>query len=300
MALDLNVLSLRIFLSVVETGSLSKTARNLYVSQPSVSAHIRNLERSLNVILLERGPQGAHATEAGELFAHRARDLMHTLSGINDEMAAVKGTMDRRLSVAGTTTLGSHLLPRVIGDFLGRDGEAQTEVLVGNSEQVLQWILEGQAGLGLTFGTVEADEIEVTGLLSERLRLVVDPEHPLAGQYAEPQALTGYRFIVREQGSSTRDSQERALAAWGIPDAPRCTIWTAEAAKEGVWAGLGITLISEHVVGRELRTGTLAEVHVSPEPESREVYLLSAKGFVHSRLEFDFRRHLKELAGWPS
>ena len=299
-AIDLNVLSLRIFLSVVETGSLSKTARSLFISQPSVSSHIKNLERSLNVKLLERGPQGAEATEAGRLFAYRARELMQTLSGINDEMAAVKGTMDRRLSVAGTTTLGSYLLPRVIGDFLGRDREAQTEVLVGNSEQVLQWILEGQTGLGLTFGTVDVEEIDLTGLLSERLRLIVAPDHPLAGQQVEPQALAKSRFLVREHGSSTRDGQERALAAWGIADAPRCMIWTAEAAKEGVWAGLGITLISEHVVGRELRSGSLAEIHVFPQPEPREVYLLSARGFVHSRLELEFRRHLKELDGWPS
>lgn len=299
-AIDLNVLSLRIFLSVVETGSLSKTARSLFISQPSVSSHIKNLERSLNVKLLDRGPQGAEATEAGKLFAYRARELMQTLSGINDEMAAVKGTMDRRLSVAGTTTLGSYLLPRVIGDFLGRDREAQTEVLVGNSEQVLQWILEGQTGLGLTFGTVDVEEIDVTGLLSERLRLIVAPDHPLAGQEVEPQALAKSRFLVREHGSSTRDGQERALAAWGIADAPRCMIWTAEAAKEGVLAGLGITLISEHVVGRELRGGSLAEIHVFPQPEPREVYLLSARGFVHSRLELEFRRHLKELDGWPS
>lgn len=299
-AIDLNVLSLRIFLSVVETGSLSKTARSLFISQPSVSSHIKNLERSLNVKLLDRGPQGAEATEAGRLFAYRARELMQTLSGINDEMAAVKGTMDRRLSVAGTTTLGSYLLPRVIGDFLGRDREAQTEVLVGNSEQVLQWILEGQTGLGLTFGTVDVEEIDVTGLLSERLRLIVAPDHPLAGQEVEPQALAKSRFLVREHGSSTRDGQERALAAWGIADAPRCMIWTAEAAKEGVLAGLGITLISEHVVGRELRSGSLAEIHVFPQPEPREVYLLTARGFVHSRLELEFRRHLKELDGWPS
>lgn len=299
-ALDLNVLTLRIFLSVVETGSLSKTARSLYISQPSVSAHIRNLERSFDVTLFERGPRGAETTEAGRLFAHRARELMQTLSGINDEMAAVKGGMDRRLSVAGTTTLGSHLLPRVIGNFLGRFDCAQTELLVGNSEQVLQWILEGQTGLGLTFGRVDADEIEVTGLLSERLLVVASPDHPLAGSEVEPSSLADQRFLVREHGSSTREGQERALAIWGLSDVPRCTIWTAEAAKEGVWAGLGITLISEHVVGRELRDGSLAQVHVSPEPDSRQVYLLSAKEFAHSRLELDFQRHLRELDGWPA
>ncbi len=298
--MDLNVLSLRIFLSVVETGSLSKTAKNLFVSQPSVSGHIRSLERSLDARLLERGPWGARPTEAGRLFSQRARELLHTLSGINDEIAAATGSIDRRLSVAGTTTLGSHLLPRVIGDFLGSGHDAQIEIVVGNSEAVLQSILEGRTGLGLTFGTVVDDEIDVATLLSERLRLVAEPHHPLAGRTVEPEELSGERFLLREPGSSTREAQERALAVWELAEARRCTIWAAEAAKEGVRAGLGVTLISEHVVARELGEGSLAEIHVVPEPEPREVYLLTTKSYVHSPLERAFRTHLQELETWPT
>lgn len=298
--MDLNVLSLRIFLSVVETGSLSKTAKNLFVSQPSVSGHIRSLEKSLGAQLFERGPWGATPTEAGKLFSQRAKELLHTLSGINDEIAAATGSIDRRLSVAGTTTLGSHLLPRVIGDFLGGRDDAQVEIVVGNSEAVLQSILEGRTGLGLTFGTVVDDEIEVTSLLSERLRLVAGAHHPLAGRTVEPWELSGECFLLREPGSSTREGQERALSIWALPEARRCTIWTAEAAKEAARAGLGITLISEHVVDRDLGEGRLAEIRVVPEPAPREVYLLSTRSYIHSPLEREFRRHLQDLESWPT
>ena len=113
--MNLSIQGLRIFLAVAETGSFSAAARQLYMSQPSVSAHVRNLETSLSARLLDRGPAGATLTPAGEALAKHARTIFEVMDQVDEDVSAAQGIQDRKLSVAGTSTLGSYLLPQILG-----------------------------------------------------------------------------------------------------------------------------------------------------------------------------------------
>lgn len=298
--MHLSIQSLQIFLAVAENGSLSSAARRLYMSQPSVSAHVRQLETSLSAHLLDRGPTGTTLTAAGEVLADHARRVVAVLDQVDDSVAAAQGIQDRRLTVAGTSSLGSYLLPQVLSRFLTEHPGTRTELRIGNGERVAEWLISREVSLAVCAGRLGHEQLHSTELFDDQLVLIAPPDHRLAGRLVDAGDLVSERFLLREIGSSTRADQDRALLEWGLQGAESWTLWSAEAAREAVRAGLGIALVSEHVVARDLRSGDLAHLDVRPAPPARKVWLVRRGAQPLTALEHDFVFMLKTLATWPT
>lgn len=297
--MHLSTQSLHVFLTVVETGSLSAAARALYMSQPSVSANVRSLETSLAARLLDRGPAGATPTPAGEVLAAHARNVLDILGQVDSDVARAQGLVDQKLSIAGTSTLGSYLLPRVLSRFLNDHRQVRTELRVGNAERVIDWIINREVSIAICAGGVQHEQLESTVIFDEALVVAAHRAHPLAGKTLTPEDLKGQRFLQREIGSSTRLDQDAVLAGWGLSEAPQWTIWSAEAARESVRAGLGLALISEHVIGQDLRSGELVRLKVDPPPGRRPVTLVHRGETPLTSIEQDFVQLLSSIKAWP-
>lgn len=297
--MQVNMQSLKIFLTVVEQGSLSAAARELYMSQPSVSAHIRQLESSLSARLLDRGPSGAVPTPAGELLAHRAQDVLELLDTLGEDVALAQGQADQRLALGGTSTLGNYLLPRMLARFQEAHSGVRAELRVGNAERVLGWVLDGEVSLALMAGDVVHEALRCEVIFDEALVLVAAPTHRLAGRRVTPEELAGERFILREVGSATRAEQEEAMDTWGLSESPVWTVWGSEAASEAARCGLGLTLISEHVVARDLRSGDLVRVRIDPAPPRRPVTLVTQARGRLTPVEDTFVHLLTNTKSWP-
>lgn len=297
--MHLSIQSLRIFLAVAESGSLSAAARVLYMSQPSVSAHVRSLETSLAAHLLDRGPAGATLTPAGVVLAGHARRILGILDEVDGDVAAAQGLADQKLSVAGTSTLGSYLLPRVLSRFLAENSAVRTELRVGNAEKVAEWIINREVSLAICAGQVDHEQLECTEIFDEALILAASRAHPLAGRNLTPEDLAGERFLLREIGSSTRLDQDQALSDWKITDSVNWTIWSAEAARESVRAGLGLALISEHVVAQDLRSGELVRLKINPPPKRRPVTLVRMADQPLTPVEHRFVELISSIKAWP-
>ncbi len=305
--MHLSTQSLRIFLAVVEQGSLTKAARSLYMSQPSVSVHVRGLETSLSAQLIERSTTGVTPTAAGLALADRARQVLAIIDDIDVDVAAAQGIADRRLALAATTTLGNSFVPRLLAGF-ARDGEAlgsiRVELRVGHAEQVIRWVLDREVSVGVCAGPVDHQQLHTDSLLDEALVLAAAPSHPLATRQADghqltPADLADQRFLMREIGSATRAEQDRALAMWGARAAAQWTIWGTEGARECVRSGLGISLISEHVVAPDLASGDLVALELHPAPPRRPVTLVRLAGASLRPLEADLVALLTRLHDWP-
>jgi DNA-binding transcriptional LysR family regulator len=297
--MNLSIQGLRIFLAVVETGSFSAAARRLYMSQPSVSAHVRSLETSLAAHLLDRGPAGASLTPAGRVLADHARAIFAVMDQVDADVAAAQGIQDRKLSVAGTSTLGSYLLPRALTRFLAENDGLRTELRVGNTETVADWLINREVSLAICAGETDHEQLEGTVIFEDALVLVAGRASPLAGRDLMPSDLEGQRFLLREIGSSTRFDQDQSLAEWKLTHAEQWTIWTSEAARESVRAGLGLALISEHVVAPDLRSGELVRLRIHPAPRRRPVSLVRMAGQVLTPIEQSFVEMIKKMHAWP-
>lgn len=302
--MHLSTQSLRIFLAVVEQGSLSKAARSLYMSQPSVSVHVRGLETSLGAQLIERSTTGATPTAAGLALAERAREILAIIDDIDVDVAAAQGIADRRLAVAATTTLGNSLVPQLLAGFTREHDAIRVELRVGNAEQVIRWVLDREVSLGLCAGTVDHQQLHTVDVLDDALALTAAADHPLAvrqgaGEAITPADLVDERFLMREIGSATRAEQDHALAMWGCRQARQWTIWGAEGARECVRSGLGLALVSTHIIARDLADGTLVALDLDPAPPHRPVTLARLAGATLRPLESDFVTMLTRLRHWP-
>jgi LysR family transcriptional regulator, low CO2-responsive transcriptional regulator len=291
---------LEVLIAVVEAEGFSGAAKKLYMSQPSVSNHIRNLESSLGVQLVQRSTQGARTTPAGDVAVEHARKVFQLLASLEHAAAGFQGLEAGRLVIAGTTTPGTYLLPRLVADFAGRAPKVECQIRVGNEDAVENWLLRGEVALGLCAGTPREEQLVAQPMFEEAMVLVAPAGTSLAGRSLRPGDLACQRFLMREMGSATRRQQEAALRLWGLGAVDQWDLWGPETLKEAVHAGLGLALLSEHATARERSAGMLVALQIDPPPPSRTVYLARRADRVLTPPEEAFAALVGAIASWPA
>jgi DNA-binding transcriptional LysR family regulator len=298
MAMSLNRLA--ILVQVVDSGGFSAAARVLYMSQPAVSSQIRALESSLGVQLLERLPGGARPTPAGEAVVAKARTVFALLDEITQSAAEYQGLRAGRLVVAGTTTVGTYLVPRLVAEFSRQVPGVSCQIRVGNEETVESWLADGEAGLGLAVGTPLDEHLVAEPVLDEEMVLVAAPGSSVTGRPLAPAELADQRFLLREAGSATRRLQEQALTAWGLAEVDRWDLWGPDTLKEAARHGLGITLLSDHATRYELAHGMLARVEIDVPAPSRTISLVHRADRRMTPPERAFVALVRTVREWPA
>ena len=314
---QLNLHRLSIFMTVVETGGFSAAAQKLYMSQPSVSNHVRNLEQSLQTTLIDRSGPRIRPTAEGEVLAEYARRVFLLADEAVAAIREVSGVQSGRLEVGGTTTVGTYLLPRLLARFRDRHKNIECDIVVGNNGQIVKRLLEGELGLAIVAGQPGAPQLKTETVLDERLLLVAAPGHRLTAKATTaatdttvstvstvtpvtPADLAGERFLLREPGSQTRDLQEAALIGWDLDDMAKADMWGPETIKQSVAAGLGISLISEHAIDAEVRERRLVVLDVQPPLRSRPVVAAYRRDRLLSPAERAFLGLVRGLRTWPA
>src|SRR2546426_4804093 len=140
---------LEIFVKVAELGSFSRAAEALFLTQPTVSEHVRGLEDELGVQLLDRLGRGAMPTRAGQLFLGYAHRLLSLAREARQAIDQFQGRMSGELIVGGSTIPGEYLMPELIGQFRGKYPDVSVSLSIGSSRQVMDWVEEGRVELGM-------------------------------------------------------------------------------------------------------------------------------------------------------
>lgn len=297
--MQLNLHRLWIFLQVLEHGGFSAAAQRLYMGQPSVSGQVRQLERALGATLVDRSGARIRPTAEGEVLARYARRIFLLADEAVTAVQQVQGLAAGRIAVAGTTTVGTYLLPGLLARFLGEHPGLEHGLQVGNEQQVERWLLDGEVGLAVLAALPDAPQLVVEPLFADRLVLVCGPGHRYAGQPVRAADLTGEQFLLRERGSATRTVQEAQLARWNVDGGAVSEMRGAEALKQSVAAGLGISLLSEHAVARDVTTGLLARIEVDPAPGTRPIVVAYRRDRLLAPAEKAFLALLRGLGDWP-
>jgi LysR family transcriptional regulator, low CO2-responsive transcriptional regulator len=252
--MSISIQGLRVFLSILEQGSLSAAGRRLGLTQPAVSNHLHTLEKRFEVALLVRGGR-VRATPAGECLANHARRVLEEISNLEEDMAHYSAPHGR-LVVGASTTPGEVLVPHVAADFSARYPDVTLDVEIADTEETLKALLEREVEFAIVGRKVDHPRLDSWAIEQDELVLVVAATDPLAGSELAPEDLADRPFVMREEGSATRQATEEGLATVSL--APRVTMELGSnaavvgAVAEG--AGLGVvpvrTLKSEEQVGR--------------------------------------------------
>lgn len=259
----INVNQLRVFEAVARTGSFSRAAQELSVTQPAVTIQIRQLERQCGIALFDRAHRRAQLTEAGQTLYQYAQRIFALAEEAEETLESARGLKVGRLRLIASLTSAAYYLPRLLAAFKLQYPGIQVQLNVDNSRRVAERILSLQDDLGVLTGEPRDPNLILEPFCEDPLVLIVSPHHPWAKRRTVSlQELKGEPFILREPGSATRDLIENRATAAGIPLRIVMELGSNEAIKRMVEIGNGLTLISAAIVQREVKAGHLAMLRV--------------------------------------
>lgn len=244
----------QVFLAVSERGSTSAAGESIALSQSATSAALGELEQRLGVPLFDRVGRKLVLNANGRRFYPEARQLMDQAEG----MSALFSTGGSRLKLGASTTIGNHLLPRLLAG-LPRE-QVRAQVSIANTLEIAEQVARCELELGLVEGSVQHPDLSVSHWCEDEMLVVAAADSPWAGIDEDREALAGAPWIMRESGSGTRSVVEQQLLAElnGVNIAHE--LGSSEAIRNALLAGLGISCLSRQVVARTLASGELVEI----------------------------------------
>ena len=254
---------LELLVAVAETGSLGLAARQLGISQPAASQRLRGLESALGLALLDRHRTGSELTAHGALVVEWARSVLMARDRLTSGAAALREGKSAPLRLAASLTTAEFLLPRWLVELRRAYPTLGIGLAMGNSASTVQAVRREEADLGFveTLGALP-DELSWRTVATDRLLLVVPPDHPWArlDQPLPPGELARTSLVMRESGSGTRDALALVLKDMGRLAPPALEAASTTAVKSAVLSGLAPAVLSALAVETELSRGTLVAV----------------------------------------
>jgi DNA-binding transcriptional LysR family regulator len=272
----MNVFHLDVLARLMEHGSLSRAAKELGLSQPTVTVRMKTLENELGVPLINRNGSKLTVTAAGKAFYEYAQRSLRVLKDGLDHLADANGSPKVRLSVAGTPTIVTYFLPPLIGDFIRKRPDWDIPLHIGSTREVVEMLFDEVAHVGFIGGYLEHPDMVSLPIYKYPFRLVAPPEHPLAERHVihifdlknEPLLISGkdsnssylIHNLFREHCLSINIAME---------------LNHSDAVKRMVMAGNGIAFLPSIVVDKDIEAGKLVTLplHLN-RPITREISLI--------------------------
>lgn len=247
---------LEIFVAVADEGSMTAASEKLYISQPTVSQAIMELERFYGTKLFDRMGKRLYRTQAGERLLSYARHVTALVSDMALQMTQVETT--GVLRVGASASVGILFLPEQIKRFQEASSGIQIQAVVKNTLDIEQLLLRNELDIGLVEGDVHSTDLQTQHFAEDELVIVCGRGNPFYGKKKiDPLALQNQPYLMREVGSGTRELFEYAMATkvlnWK-------TVWESnsfESIKRAAIANLGLAVLSKELVREELQSGAL-------------------------------------------
>jgi DNA-binding transcriptional LysR family regulator len=288
---------LKVFCTVAETKSFSRTSEIIHLTQPAVSLQIQALEEIYETKLFDRSSSSVTLTPAGEVLYKYAKEILALYASAEKVIGKLTGLVKGSITIGACSNIGNYLLPSVITNFKKTHPNIKIHLLVSNTKRVVEMLNSGYIDLGLVEGDAVKEKINVKKLISDELLLIVSPNHPWAKKKEiSISDLTKEPFIFREAGSGTRQMIEKFLARHGItPQDMKISIvlGSTEAIKDAVESGLGVSIISRWAARKENKYGTLRLLNLKEEKMVRDFSLIINKNSVSTNALDEFLTFLK-------
>jgi DNA-binding transcriptional LysR family regulator len=262
-----------IFVAVSRNESVSRAAEELSLSQSATSAALGDLERQFNLQLFDRVGKSLRINEAGKQLLPRAVELLDRAGEIEAHLSghACFGNMN----IGATLTIGNYLITILVARFLQNHPESRIQLQVHNTKIIIQQIASHEVDLGLIEGDCHHPDIKVEPWIADELVVFCAPNHPLAKRKSlDPEDLLNEPWILREKGSGTRDTFDRAFLLHHAKLNIRLELEHTEAIKRAVESGLGISCISRLALKDAFRRGSLVPLNVRNIDLGRHFYFL--------------------------
>ena len=261
---------LETFEAIVAQGSFTRAAEALSLSQPAVTRQIASLEAELKLPLFDRLGRTVQMTPAGEALHRYAENIMRLAQEARQAVADVGTGNAGRVSVGASNTLATYVLPPLLRQFRQAHPRVEIAIQTGVSAQILELVRAGEADVGLVTGEIQDPLLMTIFLADYETRVVVPVGHPLARlTTVRASQLEGSPLILMESGTNLRAYVDRLLNEAGVEEQVALELDNVEAIKRMIEAELGISLLPEVAVRREVTTGRLVALKLADVPRAR-------------------------------
>ncbi len=276
----MNIHQVHIFNIAAKTLSITKTAKKMHLSQPSVSIQIKDLEDSLNVKLFERINRKITLTDAGKVFYSYSEKLLNLIDEINAVMNEFSSGDVGKLVLGTSNTIGIYVLPKYLGLFKELYPKAEISLMILNRQEALEQCISGELDFAFLQDPPKHPDLNAEFYMKDELVIVCSPKHRWAGRdhltikmlVSEPE-----QIILREEGSGTRGLIEYVLKRYGIERRVTMEMSSSEGIKRAVEANLGVAVLSKNVIKTELRNKSLVAIDIKDLNTKRDFYLVHNK-----------------------
>ena len=269
---------LKVFETVARNGSFTRAAEELLITQPTVSSQVKQLTKSVGLPLFEQIGKSLYLTDAGRELLATCQDVFEKLNNFEIKIADLKGTKQGQLNLAVITT-AKYFVPRLLGPFCQNYPGIDVALKVTNHQEIQQRMLDNQDDLYVVSNPNTDLDLTSKPFLNNPLVVVAKKDHPLATKKnIDLQELNDQPFIMREQGSGTRDAIEQLFAEHNISVKVKLELGSNEAIKQAISGGLGISILSEHCLISEGKSGELAVLDFQHFPIKRRWFVSYLSG----------------------
>lgn len=277
---------LQVFQTVARLLSFTKAAEELHMTQPAVTFQVRQLEEQFNTRLFDRTHNRISLTDAGQRVYECANKIFELYAEMDNAVRELTGDVSGVLIIGASSTIAEYMLPELLRDFKKQYPDVTIRLRVANTDGIVSMVENNAIDLGVVEAPVTNKNLVVEECRTDKLVLIVPPDHALAKQDVVPvKQIADYPFICREEGSGTREVMLESMTRAGISPTDlnlSMELGSLEAIKGAVEAGMGVSVLSSATIEKELKLGTLVAVKLDP-PVERPF------SFVHQKQKFKIR-----------
>ncbi|SHE39759.1 LysR substrate-binding domain-containing protein [Clostridium fallax] len=290
----MNERKLKIYYEVATSLNMTKVAERMFISQPSISQAIKEIEEEMDCIFFERLGKKLYLTYEGEVFLSYARRILNLMEESKCRIKSFKNIEAGYISIGASTTIGVHLLPSIVRNFSKEYPMVDISLEIKNTDEIVNMILDNTIDLGLIEGEVNLDELIINDFYIDELVFIAPLEHHWKDKkYLDKTDFNDETLILRENGSGTRMIVERALKNKGIIYNTHMEIGHNEAIKKLVKNGFGVSCISKLCIEKDEEKDFIIR-RMKDGKIIRNFYLVYHKDKFISKLLNIFLQYVKE------
>ncbi|RUO39480.1 LysR family transcriptional regulator [Pseudidiomarina aestuarii] len=287
----INFRLLQVFRAVVQAGSISQAARQLHLTQPTVSLQLKSLRDIVGEPLLETHREGITLTPAGEYFYQAAGDVLGRFDDLGQQLQRFRGGEVGKLTI-GLVTTAKYLVAQLLSSFAEQFPDIEVILNIANRGTILERFRDQADDLYWFSHPPTGTDVDAEPLVRNPLQLIAPPNHWAAGQTITFSQLHEERFLIREPGSATRMLFEAWLSGQGFGLRQTMQIESNEAIRLGVASGLGLAVISEHPLAHGAEQ--VATLKIKGFPLQSYWYLVRHRQRYESYAAHTFVSHVRE------
>lgn len=300
----MNLKQIEAFVHIAEGKSFSKAAKELYLTQPTISAHISSLEKELDVRLFVRNTKEVNLSSEGEQLYEYAIKMLELQREI-ETLFGKSGRNDKQcIRVAASTINSQYILPDVMMRFCHTFEGEQFNLVETDSQGAVEAVINRSVDIGFVGTVIEKKNCKYVPFYHDNL-VIITPNTEKFQQLKEANPgnidwVKAESVIMREEGSGTKKEAEKQLEASGIDSKSLrviASIESTETIKNSVAKGMGISMISRLAVETEVEEGRLLQFDFPTEDRERKLYIVYNKNFQLTHSTQRFLKVVKEAYG---